>query len=217
MGTKLSLNYRIISGPLGNVGIRTRIDDLKGEKLPFELMYFKETPKEILKFLAKEYLVTEYLDINPTKSHSPRFGDMSQISTFYYKKHLISNNGFSIQNSNLEGVTINNKFHKKVDLSFLPKEKQEEDEKRIISLIKTYLIRTDTFPEHFYLNRRTGMSECTEKTTTTNYLEKRKIEKDELKEKQLEQIIDYAQIILDKPNFSLKDLEKLIQNKSVAV
>ena len=52
---------------------------------------------------------------------------------------------------------------------------------------------------------------------TKNYFEERKIKKDELKERQLEQIIDYVQIILDNPKFSLKDLEKLSYNESVAV
>ncbi len=212
-GTKLDLNYSIVSGPYGNVWIKTKIDG-KPEKLPFESMYLKENPKEVLSFLAKEYLVTKYLDIDPTSKHSPRFGDISEGQTFDYKGHLILSNGFSIQHSKLEGVTINNEFHKNVNISFLPKRTIEKKEENIKNLIKTYIVRTNTFPEHFYNNLRTGCHEVTTKTTTTNYFQERKKKKDELKEKQLSQILEYAQIILNKPEFSINNLEEMASETS---
>ncbi len=215
-GTKLSLIYSVVSGPYGNGWIKTKIDG-KPEKLPFESMYLKENPKEVLSFLAKEYLVTKYLDIDPTSKHSPRFGDISEGQSFHYKDHLILNNGLSIQNSGLEGVTINNSIYNNINLSFLPKYEIKNPKENIRNLIKTYLVITNTFPQDFFTNRRTGITEYSEKTTTKNYFQDRKNKKDSEKERQLSQVLEYAQIILDEPNFSIKALEEMVSEITVSV
>lgn len=215
-GTRLSLKYEIISGPFGNGWIKTDINS-KPEKLPFESMYLKESPKEVLSFLAKEYLITKYLDIDPTRKHSPRFGDISEGQSFHYKDHLIQNNGFSIQHSGLEGVTINNSVYNNINFSFIPKKVINDKQENIKNLIKTYLVITNTFPQDFFTNRRTGITEYGEKTTTKNYFEERKKSKDSEKERQLSQVLEYAQIILDNPNFSINDLEEMVSKKTVSV
>lgn len=216
-GTKLDLNYSIVSGPFGKVWIKTKING-KEEKLPFESMYLKENPKEVLSFLfSKEYLITKYLDIDPTSKHSPEFGDISEAQTFDYKGHLILSNGFSIQHSGLEGVKINNSVYTNVNFSFFPKKVINDKQENIKNLIKTYLVITNTLPEHFYNNLRTGCHEVTTKTTTTNYFQDRKNKKDSEKEKKLSQVLEYAQIVLDNPNFSIKNLEEIVSEKAVAI
>lgn len=214
-GTKLSLKYSIISGPYGNGWIKTKIDG-KPERLPFESMYFKESPKEVLSFLINDYLITKYLDINPTHKHSPRFGDISEDQLFYFKDHLISNSGLSIQNSGLEGVTINNSIYNEINLSFLPKYAIENKKENIKNLIETYLIRTNIISIQIIPKDRTS-DNFYEEESTSNYFQDRKKQKDELKERQLEQIIEYAQVVLDKSNLSIKNLEKMVSEKAVIV
>ena len=212
MGTKLSLGYDIISGPWGNTEIKTKING-KPEKLPFEYGYFKESSMEVLSVLGKNYNVSKYKDI-----------ETNENSTFEFKKHLL-NYGFSVREANLPGITIHNSIYKYVNLSFLQKPALTKNdlEGKVKGLIRKYIVTT--YIKHgpimggFRFNGDDGIGprSSSEETITKNYFEERKNKKDELKERQLEQIIDYVQIILDNPKFSLKDLEKLSYNESVAV
>ena len=53
MGTKLSLNYSILSGPYGNAWIKKKINS-KPEKLPFESIYLKRISKRSFKKFSKK-------------------------------------------------------------------------------------------------------------------------------------------------------------------
>ncbi len=222
MPTKLTLKYQIISGPYGNVFIQTKIDG-EPEELPFKSIYLKESPKEVLKHLIGNYLITEYLDINPALAHSPGFGDISEASPFTYKEHLIQNNGFSIQHSRLVGVTINNSVYNDINLSFLPKRKLENKEQRIKELIEAYLVVTNTKYGpiigglRFEGDDGIGPRPSYEEQVTKDYFKERKKSKDAKKEKQLSQILEYAQVILNKPKFSIKNLEEMVYEKVVSI
>jgi len=212
MGTKLSLDYDIISGPWGNTCIQTKIGG-KPEKLPFEYEYFKESSVEVLSVLGKNYNVSKYKDI-----------EINENSTFEFKKHLL-NYGFSVREANLPGITIHNSIYKYVNLSFLPKPALTKNdlEGKVKGLIRKYIVTT--YIKHgpimggFRFNGDDGIGPrlSSEETITKNYFEERKNKKDELKERQLEQIIEYAQAILNNSKFSLKDLEKMVSNESIAV
>ena len=212
MGTKLSLDYDIISGPWGNTCIQTKIGG-KPEKLPFEYEYFKESSVEVLSVLGKNYNVSKYKDI-----------EINENSTFEFKKHLL-NYGFSVREANLPGITIHNSIYKYVNLSFLPKPALTKNdlEGKVKGLIRKYIVTT--YIKHgpimggFRFNGDDGKGprSSSEETITKNYFEERKNKKDELKERQLEQIIEYAQAILNNSKFSLKDLEKMVSNESIAV
>lgn len=211
MPTKLSLKYQIISGPYGNVFIQTKIDG-EPEELPFKSIYLKESPKEVLKNLGRNYNVAEYKDI-----------ELNEASSFNYKKHYI-HYGLSIKESNLEGVIIKNKI-KNVKLSFLPKLSlsKEELQGKVKSLIGRYIVTTHT--EYgpimggfrFDGDDGRGPRPSYEEQVTNNYFQDRKNNKDELKEKQLSQILEYAQVILNKPDFSIKNLEEMVSEKATAV
>lgn len=202
-GTKLTLEYDIISGPYGNVNIQTKIDG-KPEKLPFESIYLKESPFEVLKNLGINYEVNEYKNL-----------EISSISRFEFKKHNILY-GLSIKESNLEGATIHNKI-KDVNLSFLPKLKlhKEESEERVKGLIGKYIVITHT--EYGPIFQTNMGLESSDIEVTENYFQDRENKKEELKEKQLSQILEYAQAILDKPKFSIKNLEEMVSERAVAI
>lgn len=203
MSTKLTLNYQIISGPYGNGWIKTKID-AKPEKLPFELMYLKENPKEVLKELVKKYIISEYKDLEMSKS------------LFKYKKHLLSY-GLSIKEANLEGVTINNSVYKTANLSFLPKLNltKEKLQGKVRDLILEHAITT--YIEYGPIFQTPIGPKSHNIQVTENYFKNRKDKKNPEKEKQLKQILEYAQVVLYRPNFSIKDLEKMVDEKVFAV
>ena len=213
MPTKLTLDWDVLSGPFGNglKSIRTKIDG-KPEKLPFEQIYLKESPFEVLKFLARDYNVNTYLDIQT-----------NIISSFDFKKHSIGY-GFSIQESKLSGVKINNKIKKDLDFSFIPAKKDsEKDYQELIkNLIREYIVVKHTMKGPIYggikfgeIGGRGPQSDTWEETK--NYFKDRKNPKkiNPEKEKQLFQIIEYAQVILNNPKFSLSNLEKLVGTKKI--
>ncbi len=204
MGTNLTLNYSIISGSFGNISIRTKING-KPEKLPFESMYFKETPKEVLKNLVGDYNVKNYLDL-----------ETNSLSRFEFKKHTLFY-GLSIKEANLEGVIINNEI-KNINLSFISKSKKNKEDNKgsVKGLIRKYLVTTHTEYGPIYLAKGKG-PQSDNHYKIENYFEKRKKSKNPEQEKQLSQILEYAQVILDKPNFSINNLEEMVSEKVVVI
>lgn len=197
MATLLNLKYDIVRGPFGNTFIKTKIDG-KPEKLPFESIYLREAPKEVLKFLSGKYNIRQYRNL-----------EFNELSHFNYKKHSIFY-GFSIQEANLEGVIIKNKI-KNAALSFLPKLNltKEKFQGKVGYLISEYAITNYTEYGPIFQTPRGPKSRSIK--VTKNYFQDRKTKINPEKEEHLSQILEYAQVVLDKPNFSMKDLEKMVE------
>src|SRR3989344_4667195 len=175
MTTKLTLNYKNLSGNNGKLN------------LPFNFDYLKESPFEILKNLAINYNINEYLGIKTGYFTPFRLNDSTNHPIEY---------GFSIEESK-EKETISVEELLKNKLSFfhsIPNESKEYQKLRIKSLIKTYLVQ----------EVKNGKIEI------HNYFEERKISKIPEKEEKISQIIEYAQATLNKPEFSLSNLEELV-------
>lgn len=204
MATKLTLDYDLISGPWGNANIRTKIDGPE-ESLPFDYIYLEETPLEVLKFLVRDYNVNKFLDIRT-----------NNVTNFDFKDHSLYY-GLSIEEVSLKGATIDGKLDKDIDLSFLSKKDfgKNHYEGLVKSLISKYIIKTHT--EYgpivgglrFKGDDGRGPRPSYEKEVIENYFEDRRKSKNLEKEKKLLQIIEYSQAVLNKPEFSIKDLEKL--------
>ena len=197
MPTKLSLDYQLMSGPLYKNSF----------KFPFDSIYLKETPFEVLKFLVKNYQIKKYLDIN---TNEQSFFNLGGIKGLY---------GFSIENGDLKGVEIYNSVNKELDLSFLSKLNlnEEQGKRKIEDLIRKYLITTHTkygpitgglIPSGQIGGK--GPHPSSEEKITYNYFEERKKSENPEKEKELFQILQYAKGILNKSNFSIKNLEKMV-------
>ena len=176
-------------------------------KLPFDSIYLKETPFEVLKFLVKDYQIKRYLDIT---TNEQSFFKVGGTKGFY---------GFSIENGDLKGVEIYNSVNKELDLSFLSKLNlnAEQGKRKIENLIRKYLITTHTkygpITGGLIPSGQIG-GKCphpsSEEKITYNYFEERKKSENPEKEKELFQILQYAKGMLNKPNFSIKNLEELV-------
>jgi len=174
-----------------------------------EPFYCKEKPYEVLKELFPKFHVQKYNSLDAAISGMARAGYESDLSRIKPGNDLLIT-GISIKNFEKEGIEITNSvkdYKLNILVKPLPTKEIWINFKGFVEevLIKKQVIDSGAATQDY--NRKVTVSKYG-KQKVTEYLDERKNNPDEEREKKLADILDYGKVIFGE-DFDLNDLKKI--------
>lgn len=203
MGTHIKLDFGFIFPPVRSIGRN------KEQPFPFTEAYCKEDPEEVLEAIGKQFHINRYKRVKAQESRS-EMGTVTMMGNANTNEHRLSYTmNLAIPKITSAGLGIEATL-KDINLNWLKDDTSEKDyEANVNKIINNYFITThvpleDSFWRGGIGGRRVHVPRGNR--TVENYFKGKR--DDEQKELQLADLVEYAQIMLDNPKFSERDVIK---------